>query len=428
MRLSYYNFRSKCKPNSEILYNSKTGCMARLDQEHVNALNAFEKNGIDFADTSFADQLKCCGFLIDDDVSELDQIRYRLLQARFSSHLLSLIIAPTQDCNFRCTYCYEKDQLACGIMDTKTQNNILKFVEQRIHNISALNIQWYGGEPLLALDAIQYMSNAFLELCQTHHVRYSASMISNGYLLSEKYIHILNDCQVSSIQITLDGSQETHDRRRKTKDGGPTFATILSNLTKCKRLYNGKIALRMNVDAQNRAEINQLKNLLKDTGLNEIATMYLGKVTNINDTCEDSSCLGTCEYAQQNLSFMLEDTVSESLLKANYPRPLGNHCCADCNQAYVIGPNGSIYKCYSEIGCQDRAIGNINHETTISNYTLMHQYMLFDPTHNSKCSKCKFLPLCMGGCPKARMNGKQECTDKQHYLHAYMHYLSQSAE
>ena len=111
MKTSYYNFLSECNNNSAILYNSNTGCMVELDQEHYEAFKAFEARGIEIQDKSFLTNLENCGFLVNDDVSELHQIHLRLLQARFSSYLLSLVIAPTQDCNFRCAYCYEKSSL-----------------------------------------------------------------------------------------------------------------------------------------------------------------------------------------------------------------------------------------------------------------------------------------------------------------------------
>lgn len=428
MNLSYYNFLSKIKSGDGILYNSRTGCMAKLDKAHLEMLEDFSSQGKEITDLDFAQQLKSCGFLVDDDVSELDLIRYCLLQARFSGNQLSLVIAPTQDCNFRCIYCYEKENLGCGSMSKKTQDSILKFVEQRANQLSALNIEWYGGEPLMELDTIQHMSSYFLDLCSRHHIAYSSDIVTNGYLLNEDAIHILNKCQVSKIQITLDGSRESHDKRRKMQDGSPTFDTIIKNLSLCKQLYSGEIYLRMNVDRENLGEIDKLKVLLKEAGLDQSVTLYLGNVTNVNGTCKESSCLHTYEYAQRNLEFMLEQDGSSHLFRANYPSPLANHCIADCNCGLVIAPDGLIYKCQAEIGCKDRAIGNIQDEHFISNPTVLHQYLLFDPTQDPMCSKCKYLPICLGGCPKERISGSRICSAKRYYLDAYMQHYSKMIE
>lgn len=82
MKLSYYNFLSKCKSNGAILYNSKTGCMVKLDEAHYEKYSALKNFDQQISDSEFAIQLKKCGFIVDDNVSELEQIRYRLLQAR----------------------------------------------------------------------------------------------------------------------------------------------------------------------------------------------------------------------------------------------------------------------------------------------------------------------------------------------------------
>lgn len=61
---------------------------------------------------------------------------------------MSLIIAPTLDCNFRCPYCFE--DLKKIYMTKGTVNAIKNFVRNKIKNgVTNLNVSWYGGEPLL---------------------------------------------------------------------------------------------------------------------------------------------------------------------------------------------------------------------------------------------------------------------------------------
>lgn len=410
------------------MYNSKTGCMAKLDQTHYESFHSFVSQNIEISDKKFESELKQCGFIIEDDISELEQIRYRLLQSRFTSNMLSLVIAPTQNCNFRCTYCYEKEQLANCSMNKKTQDNILEFVKKHITKITDLNIEWYGGEPLLELNTIQYLSKEFEQLCNNNHVRYTSSMITNGYLLDEKVISILNTCNISQLQVTLDGIKATHDKRRMFKDGSGTFDIIVHNLSLCKLFFEGKVVLRINIDKKNLDEVEDVKELLKTSGIDDYVTIYLGKVTNINNTCEESNCLQTYEFAERKLAYMLKKDSSDKYFQVNYPKPIGNCCGADFNMSYVIGPDGMMYKCYMEIGCVERAIGNINDAKKSNKVALLYRYMLFDPTEDIQCSKCKYLPLCLGGCPKSRFNGVHDCTEKKHYINAYMQYMLQQVK
>ncbi|MDU5925118.1 MAG: SPASM domain-containing protein, partial [Finegoldia magna] len=86
-----------------------------------------------------------------------------------------------------------------------------------------------------------------------------------------------------------------------------------------------------------------------------------------------------------------------------------NFCGADAVNSLVINSNGDLYKCWSDIGFVDRKIGNIN-DNFSGNTSMYYDYMLYDPTEDEECKKCKLLPICMGGCPYQRVvNKKKGC-------------------
>ena len=45
-------------------------------------------------------------------------------------------------------------------------------------------ISWFGGEPLLEMEVIDYVSQKVMEICRKAHKPYTAAVTSNGYLLS----------------------------------------------------------------------------------------------------------------------------------------------------------------------------------------------------------------------------------------------------
>ena len=163
MKPSYYNLLTPEETGGAVLFNTRSGCMAQLDREHYEALRAFEKRGEVPEDKDFREGLLACGFAVEDRENELEAIRLGLLRARFATETLSLTIAPTQDCNFQCVYCYEKDQLRHQVVDAGTRDKILEYVTKLAPHIRRLNICWYGGEPLLAQDTIRALSEAFLK-------------------------------------------------------------------------------------------------------------------------------------------------------------------------------------------------------------------------------------------------------------------------
>lgn len=57
---------------------------------------------------------------------------------------LHLVILPTEQCNFRCFYCYEDYQN--GKMSLETINGLKKFLENRAQDLDLLILEWFGGE------------------------------------------------------------------------------------------------------------------------------------------------------------------------------------------------------------------------------------------------------------------------------------------
>ena len=67
----------------------------------------------------------------------------------------------------------------------------------------------------------------------------------------------------------------------------------------------------------------------------------------------------------------------------------------------MIDSDVLIYKCWNEIGIKERAIGDLL-DGSYKNQKVSLDYLLYDPTQDEECKVCKYLPVCMGGCPHRR--------------------------
>lgn len=85
---------------------------------------------------------------------------------RYNRSHLSLVIAATSNCNFRCVYCYEGSVLRASTMSEAIQETIVKFVESEAPHLETFTVTWYGGKPLLALDIIENLSIKFVDICK----------------------------------------------------------------------------------------------------------------------------------------------------------------------------------------------------------------------------------------------------------------------
>lgn len=405
----------------KILYNSRTGALAMIDAEDYAAFESFEKKETEIAKESLVEELKKGGFLVDNSIDEKKEIQLRLLAGRFHSSGLYLTVAPTADCNFRCPYCYEKEVLQDTSMTEETQAAIINFVATRIGQIKDLSITWYGGEPLLGLSAIRRMSKEFIKLCDENHVRYSAGMITNGYLLTREVAEELAKLKVTFYQITLDGDAETHNSRRYLADGGPTYHTILKNIVDSYDLLE-RVSLRVNVDKTNIGASDNIFRVLEEYKIGDKVKPYLGKVTGENPDIQEH-CFTTHEFSKIDLDYTKRH---QDILDwfGRYPGTRSNFCGADLISSFVIGADGLMYKCWDDIGQKSRAIGNVLNGIQM-NSSVYYDYMLFDPFSDEKCSECKLLPVCMGGCPYRRSQGDSDnCSIYKTLIKEYISYFA----
>lgn len=420
-KLSNYNFTFPYPKLAEgkkqtVMYNTRTGVIALIKEDKLTQYLEFAEKGTPVADEDLLADLRRGGFVVNRDFDELAALKYRLLSAKYDKTHLNLTIAPTSDCNFRCIYCYEKDSIKPVTMSEQTQEELIAFVKQYTPTIKLLSVCWYGGEPLLALDIIEKLSEVFLKLCEENQIAYVASMVTNGYLLTPDKLEKLHRWKIEDIQITLDGAAEDHDKRRFLKGGLPTFDRIVENLSAAKDNLPAQVKIRINADRHNIDRVDNVIKILREKELLEKVYPYLAMVENSNDAYNDNSCLHTNEFSQREFEFITRNGLD---IVSYTPRQLGNYCIADRCGGFVCNADGRIYKCWSDIGIEARSVGTLKDGGMES--PRFFDYLLYDPTEDPACRACKFLPVCMGGCPNKRVqNDPARCTQMKEGLERFM--------
>jgi uncharacterized protein len=182
----------------------------------------------------------------------------------FSDRRLQLFVLPTEKCNFRCTYCYEKFDI--GRMKPATVEAVKAFISQRIPTLDVLSVEWFGGEPLLAKPVILDISEHIqLSLESAPSVVYAGSMTTNGYLLDLATATALVGLQVRSFQISLDGPPDVHDESRVRADGSGTFSEIWDNLLALRDSdLSFQVMLRLHFTPKTAARLHALIDLINE--------------------------------------------------------------------------------------------------------------------------------------------------------------------
>ncbi len=401
MKYSKYNKLFTTNDNIHLLYNSISNSFAELDSETYKNLNKLKENKIDLKelDEDLKKILIESKILVENDYDEYYEIKLNALNQRFNKNALNLTIAPTMDCNFRCTYCFEENK-PVGNMDNVTEDNLISFIEKSSEK-KIVFISWFGGEPLIAFDRIISITNKLVE----KGFKISSDIITNGFLLEPKIADLLKENFINNLQITIDGNEDTHNKRRFLIDGGKTFEVIINNIKYLTEKHPEiGIHIRVNIDKNNYKEFNEINNYFTENFKNKKIGVYPGYVVD-NNACTSSHNCNFDRHAK--VEFLKEQFYSNGIKQLEF-FPYGGYreCMVRNTSSYVIDYEGYLYKCWNDIGIIDQSIGNINKKGFVNNTILTRYLTAADPFEDPKCINCFYLPNCGGGCPYRRLKEK----------------------
>lgn len=400
MKWSRYNFLYEQK-NEYFLYNTRSNSFMKLNAELFAILDKMRlAKDVDFSlfnEDEIEQFIKKKIFVKSyEDDNYVIQKKYLKQLKKFDEKTLGLVIVPTTVCNFACPYCYEQS-IAGEIMSEKTINDLISFTKS-FNRADKIELCWHGGEPLMAFDVIKKI----LDKLNDNHIEISKhSLVSNGYLLDKDKCLFFKKYKLNSVQITIDGLSETHNRSRVHKSGLPTYETIVKNIdTVFDVMPECLVKIRMNVHNANKEEAHILYDELTRRWKGQNMWIYFVFAN------EHEGCKASCIKDQNLLSFA-KQLYEHGIYNINfYPKAHNlRGCTADYNNSFVIGPKGELYKCWVDVGRTGRIIGNITDKKL--NLPLISEYVSgVDMFNDSKCLECLLFPICDGGCGLHRLEYK----------------------
>lgn len=391
------------------LYNTSTQSLLRIDKSTFLLLNSAlkgEKEVSDFPE-SVIEYLKAKDFIDDSENHIINdfctKMEYGKRYRSFSNKTLALVIAPTLTCNFACPYCYEAN-LPPTLMTEDVENGIIHFINSYNKTCDKLELCWEGGEPLIGFKNIQ----SLLKKIRTESLLtlIDHSIITNGYLLTSEICDYFSENDLNFAQITIDGNPETHNKSRILKSGEPTYDRILQNIDLLvQKIPKCTIVVRTNIHNGNKDEFGSLHNTLSQRWQKKENVRIVPAFVQPN-----SNCKVTCCSPHDKTTFFLDLKRKHNIQKVNFiPKLKLGSCSATIENSYIVDPKGLLYKCWNDIGMNERCIGNVF--DGIKNNTLIAKYIVgSDKYKDSDCLKCKLFPICDGGCNRQRMDNIENNT------------------
>lgn len=161
-----------------------------------------------------------------------------LIEQWGGNSIKNITFCVTEDCNLECKYCYMTGKNNKNKMSYEVAKKAVDYIlsDQEFFNEEGVIWDFIGGEPFLAIDFIEKISNYIkTQMYLLNHPwfnKYRFSFSSNGILYNtpkvQKYI---NDNKGHiSVGLSVDGNRIKHDLQRVKKDGTGSYDDVVRNV------------------------------------------------------------------------------------------------------------------------------------------------------------------------------------------------------
>ncbi len=400
MRYKFSKFNTTYEIDQNILiYNSYSGEISKITKNN-KFYDIFVNRDIDKLQELSQieiEKLKEKRYIVNSEENENAAIKLHINDLIMDNKLVFTILT-TEQCNFRCKYCYEKfkhGQLSDGVIDT-----FIRFIKENIDKYSGVHLRWFGGEPLLGINVIKKISKAIKEICEKNNKIFSSEILTNAYLLNTSTFRELYDLGITQFKITVDGPKEVHDSLRVLANGQGTFDVIFKNLINISKLsknYGFRIILRSNISKKSQEFLDRYLELLYNNFSKDNRFTFKFKTVDLLEGTNEKNVQDIILYSEEELF----DKLIESKYKLNYDIYFEHLktglCRASKRNNFVLGADGSIYKCLVYLGRNENKVGKVyeNGEFYIDESKLALWLNNYSATE--KCNDCPNSMRCFGG-------------------------------
>ncbi|MDQ2893935.1 MAG: radical SAM protein [Pseudomonadota bacterium] len=409
---SRFNVQATTTEGWLLLWNTYSGSMNAFRPQQRGAVqDLIDQRGLIAPEDGIAGYLVQRGYIIPGDADELRRVQYAFGQENHRTDRLELILLASEDCNFRCTYCYE--DFRRGTMRPEVRAGIKKLVEARAGLLRDMSVGWFGGEPLYGMAAIEDLAPFFVGVAEREGIEYYSHITTNAYLLTRDVVDRLLAWRITDYQITLDGLQDDHDKLRPARDGRSTFQTIYDNLAAMsERTDDFSVVIRVNFTPANVPGLEQFLELLqarfRDDDRFTISFHAVGRWGGDNDTNVD-----ICGRDESHDVRMKLKSVARSLglrVTSGWKPGAGvgtDVCYAARPYNFIVGAHGDLMKCTIDLDKKDRnLVGKLLPDGTLDlDVDKMALWTAPAFERDTGCQSCHMLPSCQGlHCPQIRMD------------------------
>lgn len=341
------------------------------------------------------------------------------------ARLKSVKLNVSHSCNLKCPYCYASQGTFGNnhLMSMETAQKIGDVIEKELPNLE--NIIFFGGEPTLNPDIIEYFCHRFESK--------NFLMQTNGVLLNEeRLINLIKNFDIK-LTLSIDGFKKYHDLNRITHDNKPTYDLIKKNVLFLNTLDIWIQTIEATLPESVISKYGRQKivdNLYKDF---KCYNIIIHNIMDLNlaerkNNIKDNTSLFDKEIFDQLISdkpYLISDENLLAISPFLSYDTISEYFCSAGREIISIDPQGDIWPCHLMV-LSDYKLSNVysfDKKTFTDEVKRLHEHNKL----NNKCSSCIAHYYCHR-CLKVFSDDHNQCTKKIENTKRALEFLSQNLE
>lgn len=319
----------------------------------------------------------------------------------------ALCLHIAHDCNLACRYCFAEEGEYHGrraLMSFEVGKKALDFLIANSGSRRNLEVDFFGGEPLLNFQVVKDLVAYGREQEKIHNKNFRFTLTTNGVLLDDDIIEFANK-EMSNVVCSIDGRKEINDMMRPFRKGTGSYDLIVPKFQKLAESRGQDKYYVRGTFTKNNLDFSKDVLHLADLGFKQISV-------------EPVVAEETDSYAlrEEDLPFLFEqyDQLAAEMVKRkkegkdfNFFHFMidleGGPCvakrlsgCGSGTEYLAVTPWGDFYPCHQFVGKEEFLMGNV--DEGITNLDLQRKFKKCNVYAKPKCRDCFAKFYCSGGC------------------------------
>ena len=346
---------------------------------------------------------------------------YRDAVLDFRNHptvVKALCLHVAHDCNLACRYCFAQEgeyHGARALMSYETGKAALDYLVSHSGNRRNLEVDFFGGEPLMNFEVVRKLTAYGRELEKMHDKHFRFTLTTNGVLLDDDIMDFCNR-EMDNVVLSLDGRKEIHDKMRPSRNGKGSYDLIVPKFQKFakQRKELGKQYYVRGTFTHYNLDFARDVLHFADLGFDQISiepvvapadAPYAIRPEDLGTIKEQYDLLAQEMIRREKegrgftfFHFMIDLTGGPCV----YKRLSG---CGSGTEYLAVTPWGDLYPCHQFVGNEEFLLGNVTEGVKRSD--LVSTFKSCNVYARKECRDCFARYYCSGGCAANSWNFHQ---------------------